>query len=107
MPIIRMDFDGDRVSEKEALDISNAVRDIVSRITSIEDVFVYANSSQIKIKIAPIEVFVEMSAHKIADPDKLIGDIKSEVAKWKKGSGFPHPINLTLIPMQWKIEIGI
>jgi hypothetical protein len=48
-----------------------------------------------------------MSAQKIADADKLIGDIKIRLAEWKKDNNFPHPINLTLIPMQWKIEIGI
>jgi hypothetical protein len=107
MPIIRIDFDNKKVSEKEMTALSSAAQEIVSRITGIEDVFVYANSAQIKFKIAPIEIFVEMSAQKIADADKLIADIKTELSKWKKESGFAQPINLTLIPMQWKIETGI
>jgi len=107
MPIVRMDFDGDKVDEQNARTLSDAIQKIVSEATGIEDVFVYANSSQIRLKIAPVEIFVEMSAHKIIDADKLIADIKARLAEWKKGSNFPHPINLTLIPMQWKIEIGI
>lgn len=107
MPMIRMEFDADKVNKEEALYLSNAAQTIVSKITGIEDVFVYANSSQIRMKVAPIEIFVEMSAHKIKDADKLISDIKEGLADWKKGSDFKHPINLTLIPMQWKIEIGI
>ncbi len=105
MPLIRIEFDG--VSESDIKNLAEKVRDIVSSVTGIEDVFVYANSSQIKIKVAPIEIFIEMSAHKISNADDLIGMIKSEISNWKKSSGFTHPINLTLIPMQWKVEVGI
>lgn len=107
MPMIRIEFDSGKVSETEMLALSNGAQKIVSEITGIEDVFVYANSSQIKVKVAPIEIFVEMSAHKIKDTDKLLADIKEAISKWKQENGFKHPINLTLIPMQWKIEIGI
>jgi hypothetical protein len=107
MPIVRIDYDNEKLNEKEILALSQAAQKIVSEVTGIEDVFVYGNSSQIKLKIAPIEVFVEMSAHKITDPDKLIHEIKDKLVEWKKTTDFKHPINLTLIPMQWKIEIGI
>src|SRR5438105_619536 len=107
MPIIRIDFDGKRVSETEMNQLSQVGQKIVSDVTGIEDVFVYANSSQITYKIAPIEIFIEMSAHKIKDQDKLIGEVKEKLSNWKKEANFNHPINLTLIPMQWKMEIAI
>ncbi len=107
MPVIRIDYDDEKVSNDDMTALSKAVRDIVSEITSIEDVFVYANNSQIKIKIAPIEVFVEMSAHKIKNIDDLMNKIKSRLSDWKKENKFSQPINLTINPMQWKIEIGI
>ena len=68
---------------------------------------VYANNSQVKIAVSPIEIFIRLSDHKITDADKLISDIKSKLSEWKIENNFPHPINLTLIPMNWKIEIGI
>ncbi|MAZ41058.1 hypothetical protein CL654_02990 [bacterium] len=107
MPLVRIEYDNEKVTEEETRSLSNGVRDIVSEVTEIEDVFVYANSSQIKIKVAPIEVFVEMSAHKIKDADQLIGEIKSRLTEWKESNSFAHPLNLTLIPMNWKVEIGI
>lgn len=107
MPIIRIDYDNSKLKEKEVLDLSNAAQKIISEITGIEDVFAYANSSHIKVKIAPIEIFVEMSAPKIKDLDKLTEDIKSKIIEWKKETNFAHPINLTIIPMSWKIETGI
>lgn len=107
MPVIRLDYDDEKLSKDEVLILSQAIQKIVSETTQIEDVFVYANSSQIKVKIAPIEIFVQMSAHKIKDLDSLVLEIKSKLSDWKKQNTFPHLINFTFIPMEWKIEIGI
>lgn len=107
MPTIRIDFDGSKIKEKDILALSKAAQKIVSEATKIEDVFVYANSSQIQVKVAPIELYVQMSESKIKDFDKLFDEIKSGISKWKKQNKFPHPINFTLMPMRWKFEIDI
>ena len=107
MPTIRIDFDGDKVKSNDILALSNAVQKIVSDATKIEDVFVYANSSQIKVKVAPIELYVQMSESKIKNLDKLFDKIKSDISQWKKQNKFSQPINFTLIPMKWKFEIDI
>jgi len=41
------------------------------------------------------------------EKQELVKNIKAELLEWKKDSGFTHPINLTLIPMDWQIEISI
>lgn len=107
MPIIRIDWDNEKLTQEELAPLASAVRDIVSKVTGIEDVFVYANSAQLKINVAPIEVFVEMSKQKITNQDELISKIKNMISQWKQENNFTIPINLTLIPMDWKIEIGI
>jgi len=48
-----------------------------------------------------------MSSPKIQNREELIKKIKTELQNWKKKSSFKHKINLTLIPMDWNIEIGI
>lgn len=107
MPLIKLEFDDSLVPVPDAEKLSKAVRDIVSEVTGIADVFVYANSAKIKVQIAPIEIFVEMSAPKIKHADALMADIKGKLSDWKKSVNYPHPINLTLIPMNWKVEIDI
>jgi len=107
MPIIRIDFDGEKVSDKEILSLSKSIQKIVSQSTNIEDVFVYANSPQIKINIAPIEIFIKMSVEKTKNITELMATIKSSLQHWKKEKNFPQSINLTIIPMNWKIEINI
>lgn len=107
MPVITIQFDNKALKNQEIELLSKAIRKIVQDATSIEDVPVYANNSEIKISIAPIEIFVQMSAHKIKDEQILLDNIKQKIAEWKNKNNFLHKINLTLIPMNWKIEIGI
>ena len=107
MPVIKLEFDDKVVSLTYVERLSLAVRDIVSEETGIKEVFVYANTALLKVQVDPLEIFVEMSASKVADADKLIGQIKDRIVAWKKVVGFIHPINLTLIPVHWKLAIGI
>jgi hypothetical protein len=107
MPLIRLEYDDSKISDNDVETLSKAVRDIVSEATGIPDVFVYANTAKIKVQIAPVEIFVEMSAHKIKDLDSLVAEVKIRIQKWKAENNFTTPINLSFIPMNWKIEIGI
>lgn len=107
MPLIRLEYDDAKVPDRDVEAVSKAVRDIVSEVTGIEDVFVYANTARIKVQIAPIEIFVEMTAKKIKDEDTLVREVKNKLSEWKASNNFMHPINLTLIPMNWRVEVGI
>jgi hypothetical protein len=105
MPLIKIEYDDTKIDKKDITNLSTAIQKIVSQITKIEDVFVYTNSAQIKIQIAPIEIFIEMSAHKIANIDILMIDIVDQLKQWKQENNFQIPINLSIIPMHRKIEI--
>lgn len=107
MPMIHIEYDNSQLSDELITKLSEGIQKIVSDVTQIEDVFVYANSAQIKIKIAPVEIFVRMTASKISDRGALIGEIKNKLAEWKTENDFQQPINLTLIPMDWNVEVGI
>ncbi len=107
MPMITIAYDNAKVTDSETTELSHAIQTIVSSVTKIEDVFVYAQSPHIKVKIAPVEIFIQMSAYKISDKKDLLNHITLELKGWKQSTGFPHPINLTLIPMDWEVAIGI
>lgn len=107
MPMINIEFDDSKVQDSDIQKLSEAVQRIVSETTKIEDVFVYANSAKIKVKIAPIEIWVRITASKIVDVDELMSEIRNKLSNWKKSENFPHPINLSLVPMNWKVEINI
>ncbi len=107
MPIIKIDYDDCVIQEDTIKLLSKAVQKIVIDHTNINEVMVYANTAQIKIDVDPIEIFIEMSA-KINDAHpNLTHAIKADIIKWKSDNNFTTPINLTIIPMQWHMEIGI
>ena len=83
MPLIRIEYDNKIVESEAVAALADATQKIVSEVTNIDDVFVYANSSEIKVKVAPIEVFVEMSAHKIKDVDTLTKELTTRISDWK------------------------
>lgn len=107
MPTISIEFDDEIVSEQEALDLSNAVQKVVSSTTQIDDTFVYANSAQIKVKVAPVEIWIQLSDYKIDDMKELNSKFAKSLSEWKRDSGFSHKINMTLIPMHWDVKIDI
>jgi hypothetical protein len=107
MPMIDIKFDDIIVSPQEMSALSEALCLIVSTETQIQDVFAYAVSANVSTRIAPIEVFVSMSAQKITNLEELSGVLGAQIKDWKISTGFKHPINLSVIPMQWNIQIGI
>lgn len=107
MPIIRIDYNLNKIDTTSIEKLSIAIQNIVSTTTGIADVFVYAQSTEIQINTAPVEIFIEMSREKIVNIDVLIKEVKNLLIIWKKEDNFTTPINLTLIPMDWIVEIGI
>ena len=107
MPTIRIDYDDSKLKDEDILFLSNATQKIVQSITGIEDTFVYANSPHIKVKVAPIEIYIQISSSKIPDIEILFSSIKNQISDWKKINSLSFPINLTLMPMDWKFDINI
>jgi len=107
MPMINIKFDDREVKDDKITELSNALIKIVQDATGIPEVFVYADSPRIKIGVAPIEIFVEMSVSKVPDKDKLFEEIRIDLANWKRENSFEYPITITLTPIDWKFEVGI
>ena len=107
MLMLNIKFDDQEVKDDKIVELSRAIIKIVQEATEIPEVFVYADSPRIKIGVAPIEIFIEMSDSKIADKNILFEKVRSKLVDWKKSTGFQHLITITLIPMNWKFEVGI
>lgn len=107
MPMINIKYDDRQVADDKIIILATAIQKIVSAATKIKEVFVYADSPRIKIEIAPIEIFIEMSASKIINRDELFQDIKSRLISWKEANKFQIPVTITLTPVDWRFEVGI
>ncbi len=107
MPLVKVEYDESKIGKDVMTKLCEALREIVIQSTNIPEVYVYANSSQIRIQVNPIEVFVEMSSHKVGDIDLLMENIKTLLQKRKLDNNFTVPIVLTIIPMHWIFEVDI
>jgi hypothetical protein len=107
MPLVKVEYDESKVGKDAMTKLCEALREIVIQSTNIPEVYVYANSSQIRIQVNPIEVFIEMSAHKVGDIEVLMDNIKTHLKERKLQNNFTVPITLTIIPMYWKFEVDI
>lgn len=107
MPIIKIQYDNNKFKKDKLDGLVVAIQKIVSDATKIKEVFVYVNSAEITYLADPVEIFVEMSASKIENLDTLFKEVSDNLKAWKKENNFALPINLTIIPMHWKLEIGI
>jgi hypothetical protein len=95
------------VSDEEAATLGHVVQAILVKAMEEKDVFVYADKALIAVGADPIEVFVQVNAHKVSDPAALMNDILESLIDWKKQSSFPHSINLNVIPVEWHAKFGI
>lgn len=107
MPIVNIKYDDVKVTDEEIVSLSHALKKIIADATNIPEVFVYADSPKIKIEVDPIEVFIEMSIGAISDRESLFKKIRDQLSDWKKANNFGYPVTVTLIPMDWKFEVGI
>src|SRR4051794_35008733 len=107
MPTIDIRFDDRIVSPDEVRALAEGMRGVIVETTGFENVFLSADSPQIKINIEPIDVLVMISEHKIIDTQELAADIRRGLAQWKKTVGFSHNVNVMLLPMAWKMESDI
>jgi len=107
VPVVKVEYDDNVVSKSDADAVCEAIRQIVQDITHISTVYVYGNTAQIKVNPAPVKIWIEMSAHKIKNPEDLAQRVRDALTAWKASAGFDHLINLMLVPMEWQLERDI
>lgn len=107
MPVVTVEYDKTKISDEQMKRFVVDLYDIVSEATEIKEVPVYARAAEITYKIYPLEIFIQISAHKVDDREALTGKIKDALSSWRKENSFDHLINLTLMPMDWNLAIDI
>lgn len=95
------------VADNEATTLAHAMRARVVEVTEEQDVFVYADKALVAVSADPIEVFMQVNAHKVSDIAGLMDKITNKLANWKRQNDFALSINLNITPVEWHAEFGI
>ena len=84
---------------------------VVSRASNLPltDVSVFANSNQITINAAPMEIYINAGLGAIPEGDKqkMLETIITEIKKFKAEKGIEIPINISIVEMAWKVGVGV
>ncbi len=107
MPVVNIEFDNSKVSKKEIDALANAAYDVIHAVTKIDDIPVYANTAKVRVKAAPIEIWMQISDFKVKNEEEMFSDLKKGFHNWKVKAKFKHKINFTLIPIHWKVEVDV
>jgi hypothetical protein len=105
MPTIQMLFDDSVVRESEIHRLGVFLRELCinSKNLDVKVCFAYAECPKIKINLLPIEIYVKITRRKILNETAFLEEIETKLKTWKVKEGFKHPVNVLLIPMDWKI----
>src|SRR5687768_4935301 len=108
MPAIEIKFDESVVKEDAVMMLSGEIQKLVPEVLGREDFVV--DSSEMHVKNAPIEIYIEMKPPKVEDIDwfmKQITELKKKLSLWKKENNYPHAITVRVEPRQWKFVMSV
>ena len=108
MPMIHIEYDPAKVTKEQAKQLAEDMVKFTQKATGLPDVYGWANASQIRTAVDPVEILVELSAHLVPEgPKALSQPLAANLKQWKVDHNFELPLNLTVVPMNWALEIGI
>lgn len=110
MPVVRIDYEKS-VSAEEIQALAAGLQPAIAEASALplEDICVYANQNGFSINAAPIEVYIHAGPGAIPDGNKevMLARIVEEVKKLKQEKGLSTPINLSVVQMDWRFELGV
>lgn len=104
---INIAYDSDIVNDEDLSVLSQALPSIVSEAMSAGDVFLYVDTIGASIGADPIEIFIQINAAKVNNPNELLESISEKIKNWKAENNFIHPVNVNIIPVEWHSKIAI
>jgi len=111
MPVIKIDYDKSKVKETVVQKIAVELQKTAAEASKLPlaRVSVFARANQLTVNAAPIEIYVQVGSTSIpgGDTKKYLGLMKKRMQAFKKAHNITTPINISIIPMNWKSEIGI
>ncbi len=69
MPVIRVEYDPDKITTEQITRLATDVVEFTKEVTGIPETYAWVNAAQIRIDIDPVDIMIEMSAHKIPEGD--------------------------------------
>ena len=110
-PVVKIDYDSTKFPDDIIRSLGEELHQVVSRASNLPltDASVFANSNQITVNAAPMEIYINAGSGAIpnSDKQKMLDTITTEVKKFKAEKGIEIPVNISIVEMTWKVGVGI
>ena len=110
-PVVKIDYESTKFSEEFVRALGEELHTVVSKASNLplSDVSVFANSNQITVNAAPMEIYINAGSGAIPDGDKqkMLDAITAAVKKFKSEKSIDIPINISIVEMTWKVGVGV
>jgi hypothetical protein len=111
MPIVRIDYEKNKLSKEEIQKISEAIQGFAAEATGYEpkDISVFASENQITVNAAPIEVYIYATFPTASEQDmeSMLAKLKGLIVSFKAENNINVPFNLSVAKMNWKFQLEV
>ncbi len=111
MPIVRIDYEKDRVSDELVSKIAEKIQVLSAEVTGYElkDISVFASKNQITVNAAPIEVYIYATFNNLTESDMkaMLEKLSPLVKGFKKENNIDIPFNLSVVKMNWHFNLEV
>jgi len=111
MPIVRIEYEQQRISDETVRVVANAIQGFAAEATGYgpADISVFATANQITVNAAPIEIYVYASFPAVAEEDmeKMLEILSERVRALKIEHSIDIPFNLSVVKMAWKFQLEV
>ena len=111
MPIVRIDYEKEKLSQEQMRVIANKIQGLVAQVTGYEpkDISVFASENQITVNAAPIEIYIYATFPDASEEkmESMLRELADLVVPFKKEQGIEVPFNLSIVKMNWKFRLEV
>lgn len=90
------------VAKQIAITVSES---LVERMND-DDVIAVVESPAYSVKLAAIEVFVQVNKFKHVHAESLVEHVADDVEAWRQQNTISDSVNINVIPVEWYSNIG-
>ena len=111
MPIIRIDYEKEKLSQEQIRTIVAKLQELAAQVTgySLSEISVFASENQITLNAAPIEIYIYANFPGVTQEkmELMLKELADLVVPFKKEQGIELPFNLSVVQMNWKFKLEI
>lgn len=111
MPVVKVEYEKDKVGEDDIQKLVNALQKITKEATGYdeEENSIFASANQVTANASPVEIYISATFEDSSSEDleNMVNKAAEEVIKFKKENNIDVPMNVSIVKMNWKFKIGV